>query len=141
MTSSFDSGSGRRGSSRPMFGWTEGGGMISIGYATSVLDTSNYTGIEENLLKQVPREYNLFQNYPNPFNPATKIGFRIPDFEFVSLKIYDILGGEVSTLVNEEKPAGSYEVEFNAANLSSGAYFYKIRAGSFVQTKKMILLR
>ena len=122
-------------------GWTEGGGMISIGYATSVLDTSNYTGIEENLLKQVPREYNLFQNYPNPFNPSTKIGFRIPDFEFVSLKIYDILGREVSTLVNEEKPAGSYEVEFNAANLSSGAYFYKIRAGSFVQTKKMILLR
>jgi predicted GH43/DUF377 family glycosyl hydrolase len=122
-------------------GWTEGRGMISIGYATSVLDTSNYTEIEDNLLTQVPTEYNLSQNYPNPFNPATKIGFRIPDFEFVSLKIYDILGREVSTLVNEEKPAGSYEVEFNAANLSSGVYFYKIRAGSFVETKKMILLR
>jgi photosystem II stability/assembly factor-like uncharacterized protein len=85
--------------------------------------------------------FELLQNYPNPFNPKTKIRFRIANFEFVSLKIYDVLGNEIVILVNEEKPVGSYTVEFNASNLPSGVYFYRLRAGSFNQIKKMILIK
>jgi len=85
--------------------------------------------------------FGLFQNYPNPFNPTTNIEFRITEFGLTTLRVYDVLGKEITTLVNEEKPAGSYEVEFSAANLPSGVYFYKLQAGSFVETKKMVLLR
>lgn len=88
-----------------------------------------------------PSEYSLKQNYPNPFNPSTKISFSIPTSEFVTLKVFDVLGNEVAALVDEEKPAGSYEVEFNASQLSSGIYFYEWRAGVFVQTKKLILMK
>ena len=83
----------------------------------------------------------LDQNYPNPFNPTTNIEFRIADFGFATLKVYDVLGREVATLVNETKVPGNYEVKFNAANLPSGIYFYRIQAGSFVEAKKMILLK
>jgi len=91
-------------------------------------------------------EFILYQNYPNPFNPTTKISFTIPFVGTglalsVQLKVYDILGNEVATLVNEEKEPGYYEVEFNATQFSSGVYFYRLQAGDFVQTKKMILLR
>jgi hypothetical protein len=94
-------------------------------------------------------DFSLSQNYPNPFNPSTKIKFAIPNVEtrhasslqMVTLKIYDILGREIATLVNEEKPAGEYEVGFNAINLPSGIYFYQLSAGNFVETKKMILLK
>jgi hypothetical protein len=97
----------------------------------------------------IPNTFSLEQNYPNPFNPSTKIRFTIPSViasetkqsQFVSLKVYDVLGNEVATLVNEDKQAGSYEVDFNSAGLSSGIYFYKLQAGSFIETKKMILLR
>jgi photosystem II stability/assembly factor-like uncharacterized protein len=97
----------------------------------------------------LPRGFALYQNYPNPFNPSTKIKFTIPnvgDANFASgtnvkLVVYDVLGNEVATLVNEEKTAGTYEINFNASGLTSGVYFYKLQAGSFVQTKKMILLR
>jgi len=104
-----------------------------------------------------PDNFILYQNYPNPFNPTTKIRFSISDLPegkaglgFVSLKIYDVLGNEITTLVNEEKSAGEYEVEFNAAShssisginsLPSGIYFYQLRAGAFVQTKKMVYLK
>lgn len=92
-----------------------------------------------------PTEFILEQNYSNPFNPSTVISYRLPVTSTVTLKVYDILGNEIATLVNEEKPAGEYEVEFNASsdirNLVSGIYFYQLRAGDFVQTKKMILLR
>jgi hypothetical protein len=108
----------------------------------------------ESILNQ-PTEFVLEQNYPNPFNPVTKIKFTIPNVTLslssraesrdegsrVQLKVFDVLGKEVATLVNEEKPAGAYEVDFNAGGLSSGIYFYKLTAGSFTQTKKMILLR
>ena len=87
------------------------------------------------------KEFSLSQNYPNPFNPTTNIEFRIADFGFVSLKVYDVLGNEVTVLVNEEKPAGEYEIEFDAEGLTSGIYFYQLKAGSFIETKKMILLR
>ncbi len=96
--------------------------------------------------KQNPLSFKLEQNYPNPFNPTTKIKYSIPFVETghapsVQLKVYDILGIEVAALVNENKPAGNYEATFNASSLSSGVYFYKLQAGSFVETKKMILLK
>ena len=86
-------------------------------------------------------DYSLSQNFPNPFNPSSKIVFTIPDRNFVSLKVFDVLGSEISSLVNEELDAGRYEVEFFGDDLSSGVYIYQIRAGSFIDTKKMILLR
>jgi Secretion system C-terminal sorting domain len=94
----------------------------------------------------IPEEFSLSQNYPNPFNPTTTIKFTIPSVGTqramsVQLKVYDILGNEITTLVNEEKSPGIYEVEFDAAGLPSGIYFYQLHAGSFVQTKKMILLK
>ena len=86
-------------------------------------------------------DFVLEQNYPNPFNPVTTIRYQIPGLSFVALKVYDVLGNEVAILVNEEKPIGTYELTWNAANVPSGVYFYKLRVGSFVETKKMILLR
>ncbi|MDH3268347.1 MAG: T9SS type A sorting domain-containing protein [Ignavibacteria bacterium] len=88
-----------------------------------------------------PSVFSLSQNYPNPFNPATIIKYQLPINNFVSINLYDVLGNEVATLVNEEKPAGSYEVEFNASEMGSGVYFYTLRAGEFVQSKKMLLLK
>jgi hypothetical protein len=86
-------------------------------------------------------EFVLSQNHPNPFNPSTTINYQIPELSFVTLKVYDVLGNEVGTLVNEEKPIGNYEVEFDAISLTSGIYFYKLQAGSFVETKKMVLMK
>jgi len=103
-------------------------------------------------------EFYLYQNYPNPFNPTTKIKFTIPFVEthrdaslLVTLKIYDVLGNEVVTLVNEQKPAGTYEVEFDGNGLPSGIYFYQLlvsalqskdgKAGTFIETKKMVLMK
>jgi hypothetical protein len=86
-------------------------------------------------------KFNLEQNYPNPFNPSTSIKYAISNKQFVSLKVYDVLGNDVATLVSEQKPAGIYEIEYDASNLSSGIYYYKLVAGSFTDTKKMILLK
>ena len=90
-------------------------------------------------------KFELEQNYPNPFNPTTKIGFRIAEFGFVTLKVYDVLGNEIATLVNEEKLAGKYEVEFSPEssikNPASGIYFYQLKSGSFVETKKMLMIK
>ena len=83
----------------------------------------------------------LHQNYPNPFNPSTSIQYAVSNRQFVSLKVYDVLGNEIATLVNEEKPAGSYEVEFDGIGLPSGVYFYRLTAGKFADTKKLILLK
>ena len=88
-----------------------------------------------------PSEYQLYQNYPNPFNPSTVISYQIPISSNVTLKIYDALGNEVVTLVNEYRPAGSYAIEFSQVNLPSGIYFYKLSSSDFVETKKMILLK
>ena len=87
------------------------------------------------------KEYKLFQNFPNPFNPSTTIGFQLPEKSYVEIKVYDVLGNEVATLVDGYKPAGTYDVEFSADGLTSGIYFYKLQAGSFIHTKKMILLK
>lgn len=92
-------------------------------------------------LNEIPGIFLLEQNYPNPFNPSTKINYSIPFKSHVIIKIYNLLAKEVAELVNEEKPAGNYEIIFDASNLSSGVYFYKLQTGNFIQTKKMVLLR
>ncbi len=86
-------------------------------------------------------QFNLAQNYPNPFNPNTKISYSVAERNNVTLKVYDMLGREVATLVNTTKDAGNYEVNFDASKLASGLYIYKIQAGNFVQSKKMLLLK
>ncbi len=88
-----------------------------------------------------PNEFNLYQNYPNPFNPNTNIKYSIPTKENVSLKIYDILGNEISILVDEQKIAGTYEVDFDASNLPTGIYFYVLKAGNYIQSNKMLFLK
>jgi hypothetical protein len=88
-----------------------------------------------------PLVFSLSQNYPNPFNPSTKINYSIPQSSNVVIKVFDILGNEVATLVNEQKPAGSYEIEFNATNFPSGVYCYQLKAGTFIETKKMLLVK
>jgi hypothetical protein len=89
----------------------------------------------------VPGSFNLQQNYPNPFNPSTTIKFELPRASQVTLTVYDILEREVSVLVNERKNAGVYEVKFDGANLASGVYFYRLQAGTYVETRKLLLLR
>jgi hypothetical protein len=105
---------------------------------------------------EYPTEFSLFQNYPNPFNPSTKIKYSVPQASNTTIKVFDVLGNEIETLVNEEKPAGNYEITWNATNLPNGVYFYQLKATpsggqagshsigsgqSFVETKKMILLK
>jgi hypothetical protein len=97
------------------------------------------TSIEKVLY--LPNFLGLSQNYPNPFNPTTSMQYTISNRQFVTLKVYDLLGREIATLVNEEKPAGEYEVEFDGSNLTSGIYFYRLNAGEYSATKKMILLK
>jgi plastocyanin len=91
--------------------------------------------------KLMADKFELMQNFPNPFNPSTNIKFRISDHGFVTLKVFNILGDEVASLVNEEKSAGAYNINFDATGLSSGLYLYKLQSGSFVETKKMILIK
>jgi hypothetical protein len=102
---------------------------------------SEITAVEEEQIAVVPTEFLLSQNYPNPFNPNTKIKYSVPQSSNVVIKVFDVLGNEIETLINEEKPVGTYEVTYYATNLPSGVYFYQLRAGSFVETKKMILLK
>ena len=94
-----------------------------------------------NNYEEVPERFVLYQNYPNPFNPSTIISWQSQVSSWQTLKIYDVLGNEIATLVNEEKPASEYEVEFNSISLPSGIYFYRLQAGEFVETKKMVLLK
>ncbi len=137
------------------FSWSKinsPGVLLFINY--SEVDSTVYSGFRASLYKStftptdifetISSEYTemtLIQNYPNPFNPITKINYSINKNEFVSIKVFDVLGKEVTTLMNEEKPSGNYEVYFNASNLASGIYYYQLRAGEFVETKKMILLK
>ena len=120
---------------------SSGTGTGGIGAFAIVDDLSlgGPTGVDENQL--TINSFGLKQNYPNPFNPSTTISFSIPTEEFVNLKVFNVLGQEVATLVNEEKQAGSHSVPFDASTLSSGIYFYKISAESFAETKKMILMK
>jgi hypothetical protein len=111
---------------------------IALRFIDSVMNT--VTGIFSDY-NNIVSNFNLSQNYPNPFNPTTTIKYSVPKLSLVTIKIYDVLGSEVATLLNEEKPIGTYELNWNVANLSSGIYFYQLKAGSYVETKKMILLK
>jgi hypothetical protein len=99
------------------------------------------TSVEGEGLDDKDYSYSLSQNYPNPFNPSTKISWQSPAGSWQTLKVYDVLGNEVATLVDEYKPAGKYEVEFLVSNLPSGIYFYRLQSDSYMETKKMILLK
>jgi len=113
-------------------------GLVSGGF--QIFFPANFVGVENE--NSPLTEFNLEQNFPNPFNPSTRISFSIANNERVTLKVYDILGTEVAELIsNEQRAAGSYEVNFDASRLASGTYIYKLQAGDFIQTKKMILLK
>jgi hypothetical protein len=123
-------------------------GNIWIGLYDAGISIYNRNGISSvfpNETKSIPISYKLLQNYPNPFNPNTTIQYAISSRQFITLKVYDVLGKEIATLVNEEKPAGSFEIKFNPEssikNPASGVYFYQLRAGDYIGTKKMILLK
>ncbi|RPI72900.1 MAG: T9SS C-terminal target domain-containing protein [Ignavibacteriales bacterium] len=148
----------------------ENSGFITIGFVEgkgTTTEKQEYSFIDKNItsgkyfyrLKQIdfdgtfkysteievnattPLSFSLEQNFPNPFNPSTKIVYSIPQKSFVTIKVFDPIGKEISQLVYEEKECGRYEVDFDAPELSSGVYFYRIEAGNFIETKKMILLR
>ena len=103
----------------------------------------NVTGVDEKLIGLSPVEFELYPNFPNPFNPSTKIRYAISETAFTTIRIYSLIGQEISLLINEEKSPGIYEVNFDASdfNLTTGTYLYKLQTGNFVQTKKMILLK
>jgi len=102
-----------------------------------------FTGIDDRYSNKPPMldNYLLDQNYPNPYNPSTTISYSIPKLTFVTLKVFDVLGNDIATLVNEYRPAGKYEVEFDASTMPSGVYFYQLKAGNYIDTKKMILMK
>ena len=97
------------------------------------------TGIENEM--STPNKFSLDQNYPNPFNPSTKISWQLPVSGVVIIKVYDVLGKEIATIINEDLPAGKYELEYNASNLPSGIYFYSLSSNDYTESKKMILLK
>jgi hypothetical protein len=136
------------------YGYSDGSSTTaSLDYTTNFSTTASFTltpesvtGIENN--SALINSFELGQNYPNPFNPSTFINFKIPFQSMVTIKVYNILGSEVATLINEEKPAGNYNIKFNAGNLASGVYFYQLKAvpaggqaGNFAATKKLILMK
>jgi hypothetical protein len=136
-------------------GATDIGKLISIDKTTAVgteIGETGYTNVQSLAYRtsgtssireedDIPGTFSLEQNYPNPFNPNTKIEYKIAETGFVTLKVYDVVGNEIATLVNEQKPAGSYELQFDASSLTSGVYFYQLKASNFIQTKKMLLIK
>ena len=117
--------------------WQEGNGIEG-----NILDFNNITSVNKNdLNRNQAASYTLLQNYPNPFNPSTTIQYKIPNSGLVTIKVYDVLGSKVKTLVNQYQNMGSHEINFNADNLSSGVYFYQLKVGNFISTKKMLLLK
>ena len=118
-----------------VLGQLEGTGGNSIYFnETMIVGVYEKKGLE-------PHTYMLHNNYPNPFNPSTTLSYSIPELGMVELIVYDVLGKEIAKLVNKEQQAGSYEVQFDASNLGSGIYFYRIQAGDFVEAKKMVLMK
>jgi hypothetical protein len=104
-------------------------------------DTNFYLVSLNPISSEIPKTFELFQNYPNPFNPITQIKFDVPKSSFINLTIYDAVGKEIGVLVNENLQAGSYSVDWDASTYPSGVYFYRITAGDYVQTKKMVLVK
>ncbi len=144
-----DSGSGRR--------YGRGFGMVSLSsFGASCSSNTTLVGCVVNgtfygdttflvgvnvLNTEIPEKYELLQNYPNPFNPTTNFGFRIADFGLVRLTVFDALGGEVTSLVNQQLNPGTYEVSWDASVYPSGVYYYRLESGSFTQTRKMVLIK
>lgn len=124
---------------QPLIGKTESGNIskkIGFWYETEEIVTAI-----EHVVKDIPSDYRLLQNYPNPFNPSTQIRFAIPEQAHVHLSVYNMLGQQVTTLVNENRCAGRYEVSFDASSLSSGLYLYRLQAGDFVKSRQMMLVK
>ncbi len=121
--------------------FTDENNGTAVGYGGIILRTTNggVTFVRDETTQ--PTKFGLEQNHPNPFNPTTKINYSIPEYSNVTLKVFDILGNEIETLVNEEKPVGAYELNWTSGHLPSGVYFYRIQAGDFIQTRKMILMK
>jgi hypothetical protein len=117
-----------------LFATTDGRGIFRRPLSEMMTSTQSSSN-------QLPVAFTLIQNYPNPFNPSTTIKYELPQSAEVTLSVFDILGREVSMLVNERKNAGSYQVKFDGTGLSSGAYFYRLQAGDFTQTKRLMLLK
>jgi plastocyanin len=111
---------------------------LSMGMTGTII-VQNPVGVSDE--EMLTDQFELEQNYPNPFNPSTRINYSVPSASFINLKVFDILGNEVAILVNEEKPAGEYQLEFDASELTGGVYFYQLTSNSFVETKKMILMK
>jgi hypothetical protein len=114
---------------------------VAVGAGGTVLRKVLGTTTEVQPMGEVPDRFTLAQNYPNPFNPVTRIGFSVPAPGYTTLKVYDALGNEVATLVQESMGVGTYEVPFNASHLSSGTYYYRLQSGSSVMTKALLLLK
>ena len=118
------------------------GGVVRDGWYLDEIGVFYYTiPTDVSEISETVYKFSLEQNYPNPFNPLTVISYQLALGSYVTLKVYDMLGNEVATLVDEEQAAGIYEADFNAAGLSSGMYFYTLKSGNFVETKKMLLLK
>jgi hypothetical protein len=131
------------GSGGAIIAWQDKRGGNYDVYASRVLQSGSITSVEN--VGTVPTGFALSQNYPNPFNPSTRIQYTIESAGLVSLKVYDMLGREVATLVNGRQEAGTYTVQFGinsgASGLSSGIYFYRLKVGSFISTKKLVLMK
>ncbi|MDH3268891.1 MAG: YCF48-related protein, partial [Ignavibacteria bacterium] len=114
-----------------------------VGEGGTILHTTNggVSFVEEQEINELPMTYNLSNNFPNPFNPSTKIKYSVPQSSIVMIKVFDILGNEIETLVNEDKSTGTYEITWYAEQLPSGVYFYRLKASDFIETKKMLLLK
>jgi len=125
---------------QPAYGLGPQGDVIRINNYVRLVRTAFTTGINNQGL-EIPNTFSLYQNFPNPFNPVTSIKYGISKNSLVRIIVYDILGKEVQTLINENKPAGNYILDWNASNYPSGVYFYRIRAGNYIKTMKMILLK
>jgi len=118
------------------------GSVVDEGLLDAIMQgAGNPTSISDEIKLNVPNEFRLEQNYPNPFNPSTIIEYQLPANAFVVLKIFDVLGREVEILVNERQNAGNHSVQFNASNLLSGVYFYRLQAEEYFATKKLLLLK
>jgi hypothetical protein len=153
----YQGGGGEAGGGWRKIGFVGGHGNSNSPKSYSFIDENITTGEYYYRLKQIdndgsveysneiniliPNKTELKRNYPNPFNPTTSIQYTISNRQFVSLKVYDMLGSEVATLVNEVKPAGNYEVNFEGGELTSGIYFYRLQVGDFVETKKMVFMK
>ena len=123
------------------FTWTNGNlPLLSAAKACYIYDPGNINGIKEGKNSTV-KDFELYQNYPNPFNPSTTIEYDLPKEGFVTLKVYDVLGNLVKTLVNKYQAKGRYDINFNAGNIASGIYIYQLQSGNFISTKKMLLLK